>query len=326
LAAKNAEAYKTKGQLAESFARLLEIMWRKDTAVVAPRKFKGVLGQFAEQFSGFGQHDSMELIEYVLDGLKEDLNRDRGIKPYIEVKEADSRPDLVVAEEALQAYRCRSVSEIDELFVGFFKSTVRCPTVGCKRGSVTFDPFLSIKLPLAEVFKARGRRAVTLEESLQAFVADEQLLEAESWYCSCCRAPVRAFKQLQFNVHMLPRVVVIQIKRFSWSSSSSSRDRLDIPVDFPLRNLDLAPFCAPGIAGGASCTTYDLCAVSKHVGSLGAGHYVAYTRSSEDGAWHLFDDSRVRRVSEGEVAGDKVGAYILFYLRQDVIPPCWSGI
>lgn len=325
LAAKNAEAYKTKGQLAESFARLLQTMWREDTAVVAPRNFKNELGRFADQFSGFGQQDSMELIEYVLDGLKEDCNRVRGAKPYIEVQEADGRPDLVVAEEALQAYRCRSDSEIDELFVGFFKSTVRCPAAGCERRSVTFDPFLSIKLPLVEVCKARVGAAVILEETLQAFVADEQLLEADSWFCGCCQAPVRAFKQLQFHVRMLPRVVVIQLKRFSWASSRSTRDRLNTPVEFPLRNLNFAPYCAAGAAASASCTTYDLCAVSKHVGSLGAGHYVAYTRSSEDGAWHLFDDSRVRRVSEEEVAGDKVGAYVLFYLRQDAMPSCWRG-
>lgn len=325
LSARNAEAYKTKGQLADSFARLLQIMWREDTEVVAPRNFKGELGRFAEQFSGFGQQDSMELIEYVLDGLKEDCNRVRGAKPYIEVKEADGRPDLVVAEEALQAYRCRSDSEIDEQFVGFFKSTVRCPAAGCKRRSVTFDPFLSIKLPLAEVCKGRAGVAVTLEESLRAFVADEQLLQEDAWYCSCCEAPVRAFKRLQLHRPMLPRVVVIQLKRFSWASSQFMRDRLNTPVDFPLRNLDLAPYCATGGGSSSTCTTYDLCAVSKHIGSQGGGHYVAYARSSADGAWHLFDDSCVRRVSAEDVACDQMGAYVLFYIRQDTMPSCWRS-
>merc|ERR1719171_1362354 len=87
----------------EGFAQLLTLLWREelDTSRVAPRNFKWQVGQFAEQFSGYGQQDSMELIEYVLDGLKEDCNKVTGPKPYVEQKEADGRDDDEVAAEAL---------------------------------------------------------------------------------------------------------------------------------------------------------------------------------------------------------------------------------
>lgn len=146
----NDQAHKTHGKLAEAFAQLLALMWREDTTRVAPRNFKWQVGQFAEQFSGYGQQDSMELLEYVLDGLKEDCNQVKGTKPYVEVREAAGRSDEEVAAEALEAYRKRSDSKVDDLFMGLFKSMVRCsePEERCGRISVTFDPFLSAKLPL----------------------------------------------------------------------------------------------------------------------------------------------------------------------------------
>ena len=52
------------------------------------------VGRFAEQFSGYQQQDSQELMAFLLDGLHEDLNRILK-KPYVEVKDANGRPDEV---------------------------------------------------------------------------------------------------------------------------------------------------------------------------------------------------------------------------------------
>lgn len=144
----NQKAFKTNGKLAEAFAQLLKDMWNPNATQVAPREFKYQIGQFAEQFTGYRQHDSMEFIEYLLDGLKEDLNRVQGSKPFVELKEAEGRPDREVAEEAKNNYLVRNNSYVDELFLGFYKSTVECTHPGCDRVSVKFDPFLSIKVPL----------------------------------------------------------------------------------------------------------------------------------------------------------------------------------
>jgi len=52
------------------------------------------VGRFAPQFSGYQQHDSQELLTFLLDGLHEDLNRIVK-KPYIELKDNDGRSDEV---------------------------------------------------------------------------------------------------------------------------------------------------------------------------------------------------------------------------------------
>lgn len=53
------------------------------------------VGRFAPQFSGYQQQDSHELLAFLLDGLHEDLNRIRK-KPYIQLKDANGRPDKVI--------------------------------------------------------------------------------------------------------------------------------------------------------------------------------------------------------------------------------------
>jgi len=69
---------------------------------------------------------------------------------------------------------------------------------------------------------------------------------------------------------------------------------------------------------------YDLVAVSKHMGAACSGHYVAYARSCEDGIWRLFDDDDVSEVSPQTVEAERVGAYVLFYIRRDLRPARWS--
>lgn len=52
------------------------------------------VGHFASQFLGYQQHDSQELLSFLLDGLHEDLNRVKN-KEYIELRDADGRLDQV---------------------------------------------------------------------------------------------------------------------------------------------------------------------------------------------------------------------------------------
>ncbi|KAL6077647.1 Ubiquitin carboxyl-terminal hydrolase 15 [Balamuthia mandrillaris] len=134
-----------KGALAEEYAQLLSELWSGKCRATAPRKFKYTLEHFAPQFSGYQQHDSQELLGFLLDGLHEDLNRVRD-KPYVETKEADGREDAIVAQEAWAGHKARNNSVIVDWFQGQLKSTLVCPE--CAKISVTFDPFMYLSLPL----------------------------------------------------------------------------------------------------------------------------------------------------------------------------------
>uniref|UniRef100_A0A8C5N983 Ubiquitin carboxyl-terminal hydrolase n=1 Tax=Gouania willdenowi TaxID=441366 RepID=A0A8C5N983_GOUWI len=133
------------GEIAEAYADLVKQMWLSRSSYVAPRTFKTQVGRFAPQFSGYQQQDSQELLAFLLDGLHEDLNRVKK-KPYLALRDAEGRPDEIVAKEAWTNHRLRNDSIIVDIFHGLFKSTLVCPE--CSKVSVTFDPFCYLTLPL----------------------------------------------------------------------------------------------------------------------------------------------------------------------------------
>ena len=78
--------------------------------------------------------------------LGEDLYR-KGKKPFVEMNVED--PDQKLEEQAKEAWHkhlMRNESIITDLFHGQFKSTVNCNK--CDRVSVTFDPMMTILLPI----------------------------------------------------------------------------------------------------------------------------------------------------------------------------------
>ncbi|KAK9054996.1 hypothetical protein SSX86_026075 [Deinandra increscens subsp. villosa] len=133
------------GELAIAFGDLLRKLWAPGRTPFAPRQFKSKLARFAPQFSGYNQHDSQELLAFLLDGLHEDLNRVKD-KPYIKSRDADGRPDEEVADEYWANHIARNDSIIVDVCQGQYKSTLVCPV--CEKISVTFDPFMYLSLPL----------------------------------------------------------------------------------------------------------------------------------------------------------------------------------
>lgn len=135
-----------KGEIAEAFGDLMKSLWSGSNSAVAPRELKHKIERFAPQFAGYQQHDSQELLAFLLDGLHEDLNRVK-TKPYVENPEVDEKtPEAEVAKEAWKRHKSRNDSHIVDLFQGQLKSTLVCPK--CQRVSVTFDPFMYLSLPL----------------------------------------------------------------------------------------------------------------------------------------------------------------------------------
>eukprot|EP00619_Florenciella_sp_RCC1007_P005405 CAMPEP_0205906530 /NCGR_PEP_ID=MMETSP1325-20131115/2000_1 /ASSEMBLY_ACC=CAM_ASM_000708 /TAXON_ID=236786 /ORGANISM="Florenciella sp., Strain RCC1007" /LENGTH=441 /DNA_ID=CAMNT_0053272549 /DNA_START=105 /DNA_END=1430 /DNA_ORIENTATION=- len=57
------------GKLAAAYGSLMEMMYSGQGNKVAPRGFKKIIGEFKPDFAGFNQHDSQELLNFLLDGL-----------------------------------------------------------------------------------------------------------------------------------------------------------------------------------------------------------------------------------------------------------------
>jgi len=114
----------------------------------------------------------------------------------------------------------------------------------------------------------------------------------------------------------LPPVLVFHFKRFHWGSSV---EKIHSYVSFPVKELDMTPYCDPCVVAGTNAAErlYTLTAVIRHHGKgAGFGHYTAYAKNSALGVWFHFDDSRVTAVSPEQVSWTQ--AYLLFYSRVDL--------
>lgn len=147
------------------------------------------------------------------------------------------------------------------------------------------------------------RRAVPALLPLRLSLADTRSLSIQT------PQPRAHQANKKLDLWNLPEVLVVHLKRFSYSRTS--RDKLDTAVSFPFKDLDLGPYLLqrPELA-----PLYDLYAVSNHYGGLGGGHYTAYCKMPGTGAWYVYDDSSVREVPESQVLSP--AAYVLFYRRK----------
>ncbi|EST09018.1 Peptidase C19, ubiquitin-specific peptidase, DUSP domain protein [Kalmanozyma brasiliensis GHG001] len=145
------------GAIADAFGSLITNIWNGQGGSFWPREFKYALSRFAPQFSGYAQHDSQELLAFLLDGLHEDLNRILK-KPYIEAPdwEGGDEKDLVAfAKRQWDIYKARNDSVIVDLFQGQYRSTLVCPV--CSKVSIKFDPFMYLTLPIPNKKMWRGQ-------------------------------------------------------------------------------------------------------------------------------------------------------------------------
>ncbi len=134
-----------KGKIAEEYGAMLGEIWSGKYTVVTPRGLKQVIGEFCPRFSGYAQQDSSEVLAFLLDGLHEDLNRVLN-KPATQPVDSNDRLDAVVAAEAWERHLQRNQSIIVDILQGQLKSRLVCPL--CARVSITFDPFMTLAVPV----------------------------------------------------------------------------------------------------------------------------------------------------------------------------------
>lgn len=121
---------------------------------------------------------------------------------------------------------------------------------------------------------------------------------------------------------------MVQLKRFKYSMSSGGRSRqsfgrqkIDVYVDFPVKDLDMSEYLLDGVREGIedpSMMHYYLQGVVNHSGTADFGHYYAYCRDGYNGNdnWFEYNDSSVTPVREEEVVTKN--AYVLLYRRGDL--------
>uniref|UniRef100_A0A671XVX7 Ubiquitin carboxyl-terminal hydrolase 8 n=1 Tax=Sparus aurata TaxID=8175 RepID=A0A671XVX7_SPAAU len=284
-----------KGEVAEEFGVIMKALWAGLYKCISPRDFKITIGKINEQFAGYDQQDSQELLLFLMDGLHEDLNKADNRKRYKE-EENDHLDDQTAADLAWSKHKMLNESIIVALFQGQFKSTLQCLT--CHRKSRTFETFMYLSLPLASTSKC------SLQDCLRLFSKEEKLTDNNKVFCRHCKAHRDSTKKLE--IWKVPPIVLVHLKRFSYEGRW--KQKLQTSVDFSLDNLDLSQYV---IGPKQNLKRYSLYGVSNHYGGLDGGHYTAYCKNSQKQRWYKFDDHEVSEISTSSVKSS--AAYILFY-------------
>ncbi|KAJ7311039.1 hypothetical protein JRQ81_006636 [Phrynocephalus forsythii] len=285
-----------KGEVAEEFGIIMKALWTGQYRYISPKDFKMTIGKINDQFAGYSQQDSQEMLLFLMDGLHEDLNKRADNRKRYKEENNDQLEDSKAADLAWQKHKQLNESIIVALFQGQFKSTVQCLT--CHKKSRTFEAFMYLSLPLASTSKC------TLQECLRLFSKEEKLTDNNKFYCSHCKTRRDSLKKIE--IWKLPPVLLVHLKRFSYDGRW--KQKLQTSVDFPLESLDLSQYV---IGPKSNSKRYNLFAVSNHYGGLDGGHYTAYCKNAAKQRWYKFDDHEVSEISASSVKSS--AAYILFY-------------
>ncbi|KAK4549510.1 hypothetical protein LTR36_006507 [Oleoguttula mirabilis] len=338
----------SKGVLAEFYANLIRSLWKGDVECIRPTTFRNFCKRLNNAFNNDDQQDAKEYLDFLLDQLHEDLNAMWARTPLrmlTEQEEAkrERMPKLIVARTEWGRYTHRELSFITSLFAGQHASKLTCMTCGFT--STTYEAFTTISVEIPPEHKWSGRLP-TLQDCLSSYCSEERLTRDEQWHCTRCQTTREALKRITLT--RAPQYLVVHFKRFAQQGRTARKIR--VPVDFPLNDLDLAPYMLPqptkeeaelivrdygleALRTDAPMTPpyrYDAYAVVRHLGqTMQAGHYVTAAKDQARKCWHWYNDKLVADFhpeqqapgsSEDLRSGD---AYIVFYQRN--APAVYGG-
>lgn len=146
------------------------------------------------------------------------------------------------------------------------------------------------------------RKANTLDEALNSYFSREQL-DNNDYKCEACKRRVPATKQ--FTLERPPKVLCVQLKRFSFLGGKISRH-----IGFK-QTIDMGQYLWREPGESPKQLTYKLMSMVTHMGpSVNCGHYTAVAQVSS-GQYYSFDDSCVRPISLNNVLS--TNAYIMIF-------------
>lgn len=209
-------------------------------------------------------------------------------------------------------------SSLYELFMGQILEARECQN--CRKVTMNIEYFTLLPLPIP-----LSNHTSALKECFQKFSKEEELVQDNMITCSCTTGDSLAPATRLALLSVIPKSLIIQLTRFSYSSSLHATFKNDTPVYFP-QHIDLSPHMMQYRlnSGQQQSMHYELHAFCVHSGaqSTSFGHYVAFCKTVKQ-EWYFFNDDRVTHISdiEAELNSEYVlrNAYLLFYHKTSTI-------
>ena len=264
-------------------------LWYRNS-VISPGNFHKAVQQLAftkgfTDFTGFGQNDSHEFMQFFLESLHNSVSRKVNMSIVGEAKNEIDKMAINSLKYWKQFFQ-DDYSPIIDIFYGQHLSKLLKVTNGKTQVSYTYDPFSCLSLEVSPKF-------TTMYDCLDSFTSKEKLSDESETN--------KVYKTISF--WKLPKILMVFFKRFD-----NNGRKLNNHIDFPLENLNMSKY----VSGyNKSESIYNLVAVSNHSGGCNGGHYFAYCKNA-DNNWYKFNDNVVSTLQTSRVVSS--AAYCLFYV------------
>ena len=134
-----------KGILCKSYSNLIHHLWYGMLNVYNPATFVSIIGKINKTFIEKFEQDPQEFLNFLIDGLHEDLNL---VIDKPNVQEEKIKNYKIKSKIEWLNFKKRNQSVLIELFYGQFLSKIVCPNPDCQYPIYKYEPFMSLSLPL----------------------------------------------------------------------------------------------------------------------------------------------------------------------------------
>ena len=273
----------TKGKISKEYKALLTEIFSNSRnffgfdSSVSPKKFNDLISRLNPQFSKYQSNDAKDLIIYLLQEMHEELNYFGG-KKLQKIPQCNQLDESDSFKFFYEVNSKMNFSIISYLFWGIVKQTTICRV--CKSTLFNFQYFQYLSFPLYRYANTK----FNIYKGLKDYIAEEILTGDNQFYCQKCQN-LRDAKIFSKIYYTSPYLLI---------NLDYGKNKIYIPKEIDYGSIIILSKEFLEIKAGE--ITYNLIAVSSHIGSSGnSGHYITYCRDIKSDSWYKFNDSSVSK-------------------------------
>ena len=269
------------------------------------------------------QQDSLEYLVDLLDKIREEQGKeivfipnivDTNIVDTITINNPETELQKLIFMSQYEKYNskeCKSIinlySPLNQMFDIYNIEKKCCP--GCNNNISKLDVSTVIKLDFDNLDKNPN-----IYQLLDNYEAEKELDNDNKANCSNCYQKVQL--KISNKLWKLPKILIIQFKRFKFNMKTLSDIKIQDKVDYPI-HLDMEKYI-DDLSPFKQYHKYNLVGINLHFGyTRHSGHYVSFVKNKLDDKWYLFNDSnQVQEVRYMEQLVNN-NASALFYVREN---------
>ena len=288
--------FDNKNILVNEFTKLISVINVENCTISPNSLIKSIMKRGHEKKMDIKfllQNDVQEFLIFFIDELHEEIKKNVTMTITGRVLN-DTDKMALKSMKSWNSFFKNNYSKIIELFYGQTVSIVKVNNIV---KSENYDPlcFFSLPIPINLINKT-----INIYDCFELFCKTELLTGDNQWKCDKTNKYYDADQITK--IWKYPQIMIINLKRFDFN-----QNKINVNIDFPIKNLNLSNFC---IGYNNNKSIYDLYAICNHRGSLNNGHYYAYCKHKNN-KWYNFNDSDIKEIKEESLITNK--AYCLFY-------------